>query len=88
MKDILLKLAKLTRKPFIWAILFYQRFLSPDHSFWAKRRFPHGYCPFFPTCSEYGRQAFTKYGVFKGGFMTMWRIMRCHPWTKGGVDEV
>ncbi|MBP6731187.1 MAG: membrane protein insertion efficiency factor YidD, partial [Chitinophagales bacterium] len=37
-------------------------------------------CRYLPTCSEYGLQAITKYGPFKGGWLTIKRISRCHPW--------
>lgn len=45
-------------------------------------------CRYLPTCSQYGREAVSKYGVLKGGWMTMKRIARCHPFAKGGVDPV
>lgn len=79
---------RLPRVFVLWLIRCYQRFLSPDHSFWARKKRPHGYCPFYPTCSEYGHQAIKKYGLIKGILKGTWRVMRCHPWTKGGVDEV
>ena len=43
-------------------------------------------CKFYPTCSEYSRQAFEKYGFFKGFILTIKRILRCNPFSKGGVD--
>ena len=45
-------------------------------------------CRFQPTCSEYARQAYQKYGVLKGTRLTIWRLLRCHPWAKGGYDPV
>lgn len=45
-------------------------------------------CRFQPTCSEYARQAYQKYGVFKGTWLTIKRLARCHPWAKGGYDPV
>ncbi|MDQ5922844.1 MAG: uncharacterized protein QG644_552 [Patescibacteria group bacterium] len=45
-------------------------------------------CVFFPTCSEYTKQAIVKYGVFKGSFMGFLRILRCHPWQKNHIDPV
>ena len=45
-------------------------------------------CRFHPSCSQYGYEAFQKYGIFKGGWMTAWRIARCNPWGKGGYDPV
>jgi uncharacterized protein len=68
-------------------IRIYQKTLSFDHG-WTKVFYPDGYCQFYPSCSEYGFQAIDKYGVVKGGAKTVWRILRCNPWSKGGVDEV
>lgn len=45
-------------------------------------------CRFYPTCSEYMRQAIEKYGVIKGGWLGIKRICRCHPFNEGGVDLV
>ncbi|HIS82460.1 membrane protein insertion efficiency factor YidD [bacterium] len=45
-------------------------------------------CRFYPTCSEYTRQAIVKYGFFKGGWLGLKRICRCHPWNEGGYDPV
>ena len=45
-------------------------------------------CKYIPTCSEYGIEAIEKYGALKGGILTMWRILRCNPFSKGGYDPV
>ena len=45
-------------------------------------------CRFTPTCSQYGVQAIAKHGSFKGGILTLWRILRCNPLSKGGYDPV
>lgn len=45
-------------------------------------------CKYIPTCSEYGIEAIEKYGAFKGGLLTVWRILRCNPFSKGGYDPV
>lgn len=68
-------------------IKIYQKTLSPDHGP-IKIFYPHGYCRFYPTCSEYGVDAVSKYGIFKGGIMTTYRVLRCNPWNKGGHDPV
>jgi putative membrane protein insertion efficiency factor len=45
-------------------------------------------CRFYPTCSDYGKQAIEKYGSVKGSFLAMKRVLRCGPWSKGGVDPL
>jgi len=45
-------------------------------------------CRFYPTCSEYMKQAILKYGLIKGGFLGIKRILRCHPFNEGGYDPV
>lgn len=67
-------------KPIALALLrFYKRFISP--------MLPSA-CRFEPTCSVYMYQAIEKYGVFKGGWMGIKRIGRCHPFHPGGYDPV
>ncbi|MCU0666303.1 MAG: membrane protein insertion efficiency factor YidD [Candidatus Omnitrophica bacterium] len=45
-------------------------------------------CRFYPSCSEYSRQAVMKYGVFKGAAKSVWRILRCNPFSDGGEDHL
>ena len=45
-------------------------------------------CIYSPTCSQYGYDAIARYGVIKGGWLTLKRIGRCHPWAQGGYDPV
>ena len=45
-------------------------------------------CKYYPTCSEYTKQAVKKYGVFKGGFLGISRIFRCNFFSKGGYDPL
>ena len=45
-------------------------------------------CKYYPTCSEYGMTAIERFGAIKGGLMTVWRILRCNPFSKGGFDPV
>ena len=68
-------------------IRLYQKTLSPD-SGWLKEKYPVGYCKFKPHCSEYSYQAIEKYGVIIGGLKGLKRILRCHPWAKGGDDPL
>ena len=67
------------KKIFIWLILFYQKYLSPLKS--TK-------CPYFPSCSQYGLEAVRQYGAWKGGLLSILRILRCNPFSKGGYDPV
>jgi putative membrane protein insertion efficiency factor len=46
------------------------------------------HCRFSPSCSQYAIQSFQQYGVFKGFYLTIARILRCHPWHTGGHDPV
>lgn len=45
-------------------------------------------CRFQPTCSEYAKEAFRLHGYIKGAILTTYRLLRCHPWAKGGYDPV
>jgi uncharacterized protein len=75
MKTIL----KILALPFIGLIKLYQLIISP----WLGPS-----CRFTPTCSQYGLEAFKKYGLFKGFWLTAKRIARCHPWGGHGYDPV
>ncbi len=68
------------KKIFISIIRFYQCNISPLMG--------KGKCKFYPTCSEYTKQAIETHGAFKGLFMGLWRILRCNPFSKGGYDPV
>ena len=45
-------------------------------------------CRFTPSCSHYGIEALQKHGLIRGSYLTINRILRCHPWSKGGHDPV
>ena len=45
-------------------------------------------CRYVPTCSEYAMEAVERFGVLRGGAMAAWRLLRCHPFVKGGYDPV
>lgn len=67
------------KKIFILLITFYQKNIS--HIFGKK-------CKFYPTCSEYTKQAIEKYGVIRGSVKGIKRILRCNPFSKGGYDPL
>jgi putative membrane protein insertion efficiency factor len=60
-------------------VRFYRRFLSP---------LKPPMCRFAPTCSQYAVEALETHGAFKGSWLALWRIARCHPFAKGGRDPV
>jgi len=49
---------------------------------------PRGVCRFTPTCSQYAKEAITKYGIWKGGYLAVKRLLKCHPFHAGGYDPV
>ncbi|PID57962.1 MAG: membrane protein insertion efficiency factor YidD [Ignavibacteriae bacterium] len=65
------------RNFFIFLIKLYQKLISP--------LFPSS-CRFYPTCSNYAIDSLKKYGVIKGLLKSIWRILRCNPFNKGGYD--
>lgn len=64
----------------IGLIRFYKKHLSG-----MKMR---AHCIYIPTCSEYALEAIERYGALKGGYLSVWRILRCNPFAKGGFDPV
>lgn len=47
-----------------------------------------GRCRYTPTCSDYAHQAFQKYGLLKGAWLSGKRLLKCHPWSRGGYDAL
>jgi len=68
------------RKIFLLPVYLYRRFLSPAKAVPS--------CRFTPTCSQYCIDAVTEWGILIGSVLTVWRILRCNPWNKGGFDPV
>lgn len=64
---------------FIFLIQIYRKVISPIKP---------PTCRFYPTCSEYGLEAFKRFGAIKGLYLTVKRILKCHPFHPGGVDLV
>ncbi len=80
LREIPLRLANLPRLPALAAIRLYQNTVS--------RALPEGTCRFYPTCSHYSYQAIAKYGLLRGGALSVRRIVRCQPFNPGGYDPV
>lgn len=65
------------------ALEFYRRWLSP-----VVHSMGQGGCRYVPTCSEYATVAIATHGLLKGTVLAIWRVMRCHPFSRGGLDQV
>ena len=63
----------------VGAINLYRKYLSP---------YVPASCRFTPTCSRYGMDAVRRYGAIKGGWLSVWRIVRCNPFNHGGYDPL
>lgn len=74
------------RRLAIFFIKLYQKTISPDHGP-LRRFFPFGYCKFQPTCSDYMIESLKKYGFLWGSFRGFYRILKCNPCSKGGIDR-
>jgi uncharacterized protein len=69
-------------------IRFYQKYLSFDTGVLKFLWLSDGACRFTPRCSEYMYQAIERYGIITGSWLGFKRILRCHPWNKGGWDPI
>lgn len=67
------------RRLAILPIRLYQRLLSPAFG---------DRCRYYPPCSEYAAQAIDRYGILRGLVLAGWRLLRCNPWSAGGLDPV
>lgn len=77
MKKIILKL-----------IVFYQRYLSFDSGLAKFLFLTDKACRFQPSCSHFAYQAIEKYGILQGSWLSLKRILRCHPFSRGGEDPL
>lgn len=68
------------KKISIKLVILYKRYISSMK--------PYGMCKYDPTCSAYSLEAFKEHGFIKGLILSMWRILRCNPFSKGGYDPV
>ena len=79
MSIILVKISTKSKKIVIYIIKFYQKYIS--------KYLGHN-CRYYPTCSEYTKHAVDKYGIIKGSILGIIRIIKCNPFSKGGVDKL
>ena len=76
---VMAKLFKLPRRILMGLIQCYRYCISPLIA---------GRCRFYPTCSAYSLEALDRHGFLKGSWLTVKRLLRCHPWHPGGIDLV
>lgn len=67
------------KKILLLLVRFYRRILSP---------LKPPCCKYYPSCSEYALQAIDMHGAVKGTLLAVWRVLRCNPWSIGGIDPV
>lgn len=77
MKKKILKLIRVYQQSWWWRSPFLKSLFLSDAA-----------CRFQPTCSEYTYQAIKRYGIIQGSLKGLGRILRCHPWSKGGFDPL
>ena len=77
--SVLMQAILLPRNAVIAFLKGYRRFISPLYG---------DVCRYYPSCSSYGLQQVQQRGIFLGSWLTLIRIIRCNPWSKGGFDEV
>ena len=70
---------KILREGFLLPVKFYRRFISPAFG---------PVCRYYPSCSAYALEAVRRHGIIIGFLLAGWRLLRCNPWSKGGVDKV
>ncbi len=78
-KEFFYEIILLPKKILIFLIKLYQKYISPLLG---------SNCRYYPTCSEYTKQAVDKYGIIKGSILGIIRIIKCNPFSKGGVDKL
>jgi putative membrane protein insertion efficiency factor len=82
--EIIFTISRILAWPLVVLVVIYQKTLSPDHGF-VSVLYPHGFCKFHPTCSEYARETLLSRGIL-GIPKIINRIIKCRPGVVGGVD--
>ena len=73
-------MTRIAALPLIGLIRLYRLLVSP--------LLPAGTCKFHPSCSAYALESLRSHGPVRGSVLAVWRVLRCHPWSHGGVDRV
>ncbi len=73
------RIGEFARALFLLPVRVYRRLVSP--------LLPQR-CRYYPTCSHYATDAVERYGVMRGSVLAVWRLLRCNPWSAGGIDHV
>ena len=81
-QNFIVKKVKIMKNLLVNIICWYQKHIS----LWITSK--NIRCKFYPTCSDYMKEALEKYGVFKGLRLGIWRLIRCNPFSKGGYDPL
>lgn len=76
------------KRLFLYLIRIYQRSLLFRLPIFKTLFLSDAVCRFRPTCSEYAYQAISRYGIMRGSWLSLKRIIRCHPWSKGGWEPL
>ncbi len=74
-----MSIGRLLAQPLIWLVRAYQLLISP---------LTPPSCRYYPSCSAYAVTALERFGPVKGTYLAIWRLLRCNPWSPGGVDHV
>jgi putative membrane protein insertion efficiency factor len=80
LRDVKVTIWSFPRYIVLFLIRIYQKTISPA--------LPANTCRFYPTCSHYAYQAIFRYGIWKGGYLSIRRLIRCNPFNEGGYDPV
>ena len=80
LSNLELNFRNLARFPFLALIRLYQLTFS--------KMLPPDTCRYYPSCSHYGYQSIYRFGILKGGYLAVFRVLRCNPFSKGGYDPI
>ncbi len=84
LRNNLKRLLEIPKNIELWLIKGYQKTLSLDHGYLGKLKPNLRNCKFTPTCSEYGYGVIESFGIFRGNFLAVKRILKCNPWSEPG----